>query len=131
MKRLFDHIDLRVPSLAGARPFYLRFLPAVGFPAINENPDWIGFEARRNGPAPEFIGLIEDPAHEANATRLAFWAESKEEVDQIATMVKEAGGKNIEGPMFNPEYAPNYYALFFEDPSGNKLEVCCRTAREP
>ena len=130
MKRLFDHIDLRVRSLAEVKAFYTRFLPAIGFPEINENPDWIGFEADREGPAPEFIGVIEDRAHQPNATRLAFWAETREEVDRIAKVVAEAGGKNVEGPMFNPEYAPGYYAMFFEDPCGNRLEVCCRTARE-
>jgi hypothetical protein len=24
------------------------------------------------------------------------------------------------------EYSPGYYAVFFEDPDGNKLEICCR-----
>jgi catechol 2,3-dioxygenase-like lactoylglutathione lyase family enzyme len=24
------------------------------------------------------------------------------------------------------DYSPGYYAVFFEDPDGNKLEVCCR-----
>jgi hypothetical protein len=28
--------------------------------------------------------------------------------------------------MFCPEYSPTYYGLFFEDPSGNCLEVCSR-----
>jgi len=35
----------------------------------------------------------------------------------------------VEGPMFNPEYEPGYYAIFFEDPCGNRLEVCCRVAK--
>jgi predicted enzyme related to lactoylglutathione lyase len=129
MRRLFDHIDLRVSSLAEVKGFYTQFFPAIGFPVITENPDWIGFEAKREEPTPEFIGVIDDAAHRPNTTRLAFWAETKEEVDRIAKVVAEAGGKNVEGPMFNPEYAPNYYALFFEDPCGNRLEVCCRTAR--
>ena len=128
MKRLFDHIDLRVRSLAEVRAFYTRFFPEIGFPGISETPDWIGFNAKREASTPEFIGVIEDPEHQPNATRIAFWAESKEEVDRIANVVVAAGGKNVEGPMFNPEYAPNYYAVFFEDPCGNRLEVCCRTA---
>ena len=74
--------------------------------------------------------MIEDHAHQPNATRLAFWAETKEEVDQIAKVAAAAGAKNMEGPMFNPEYEPGYYTIFFEDPCGNRLEVCCRTARE-
>jgi hypothetical protein len=29
------------------------------------------------------------------------------EVDRIANVVMEAGGENVEGPMFKPEYVPN------------------------
>lgn len=129
MRRLFDHVDLRVRSLAEVREFYMKFLPAVGFPEIEEQADWIGFSAMRDESKPEFIGVIEDREHKPNATRLAFWAETREEVDRIAEVVAAAGGKNLEGPMLNPEYGPDYYAMFFEDPCGNRLEVCCR--REP
>jgi predicted enzyme related to lactoylglutathione lyase len=86
----------------------------------------IAYDARRDHPKPEFIGLIEDPAHVPNATRLAFWANTHAEVDRVAVVVRSAGARNIEGPMFCPEYSPTYYGLFFEDPSGNRLEVCSR-----
>ena len=129
MRRLFDHIDLRVRSLSAARPFYAAFLPAVGFSEFCETPIGIAFDAVREHPKPEFVGLIEDPDHAPNATRLAFWADSKEEVDRIAAIVIPAGARNVEGPMFCPEYTPTYYGLFFEDPCGNRLEVCCRLAK--
>ena len=128
-RRLFDHIDLRVRSLAESGPFYAAFLPAIGFPDFCETSIGVAYDARRAHPKPEFIGLIEDPEHRPNATRLAFWAESVEEVDRIARVVVAAGGRNIEGPMACPEYSTTYYGLFFEDPCGNRLEVCCRTAK--
>jgi catechol 2,3-dioxygenase-like lactoylglutathione lyase family enzyme len=128
--RLFDHVDLRVRSLAEATPFYSVLLPALGFPNFCETPLGIAYDAVRDHPKPEFIGLIEDPAHVPNATRLAFWAETKQEVDRIAAVVARAGARNVEGPMFCPEYSPTYYGMFFEDPSGNRLEVCCRTVHE-
>jgi predicted enzyme related to lactoylglutathione lyase len=130
MRRLFDHVDWRVRSLAEVRGFYVNFLAAVGFPEIEENADWIGFSAKRDDPKPEFIGVIEDREHRPNATRLAFWAETRAEVDRIAEVVRAAGGRNVEGPMLNPEYGPDYYAMFFEDPGGNRLEVCCRRGTE-
>src|SRR6185503_6149435 len=115
MKRLFDHIDLRVRSLAEARGFYSQFLPAIGFPEICETPLGIGYDASREHPKPEFIGMIEDPDHRPNATRIAFWAESKEEIDRLARIIVAAGAKKVEGPMFCPEYSPTYYAIFFND----------------
>ena len=128
MKRIFDHVDLRVRSLAEAKPFYAAFLPTIGFPTFCETPIGIAFDAIRDHPKPEFIGLIEDPSHVPNATRLAFWADTKDEVDRISKVVIGAGARNVEGPEFCPEYTPTYYGLFFEDPCGNRLEVCCRIA---
>jgi predicted enzyme related to lactoylglutathione lyase len=128
-RRIFDHIDLRVRSLAEAKPFYARLLPALGFPDFCVTPIGVAYDAARDHPKPEFFGLIEDPEHRPNATRLAFWAETKEELDRIAAVVVAAGARNVEGPMFCPEYSPTYYGIFFDDPCGNRLEVCCRTAR--
>jgi predicted enzyme related to lactoylglutathione lyase len=33
----------------------------------------------------------------------------------------------LSGPKEYPEYGPGYYAVFFEDPSGNRLEVMHRS----
>lgn len=128
-RRLFDHIDLRVRSLAEAKPFYSRLLPALGFPDFCQTPMGIAYDAARDHPKPEFIGLIEDPLHSPNSTRIAFWSGSKEELDRIAKLVVEAGARNVEGPMFCPEYSPTYYGMFFDDPCGNRLEICCRVAQ--
>ncbi len=125
-RRLFDHIDLRVRSLKEARAFYSLLLPAIGFPNFGDTPIGIAYDATRDHTKPEFVGLIEDQEHRPNSTRIAFWADSKEEVDRIAVVAIAAGAKNVEGPLFCPEYSPTYYAVFFEDPSGNRLEVCCR-----
>ena len=129
MRRLFDHIDLRVRSLAEAKPFYAAFLPAIGFPDFCETPIGIAYDARREHPKPEFIGLIEDPIHVPNATRLAFWVDTKEDVERIAEVIRSAGARSVEGPMFCPEYSATYYGVFFEDPCGNRLEVCSRLVK--
>ena len=130
-RRLFDHIDLRVRSLPEAKPFYAVLLPTVGFPQLCDTPLGIGYDAVSDHPKPEFVGLIEDVAHLPNATRIAFGAETKEDVDRVAAAVMAAGARNIEGPMFCPEYSPTYYGVFFEDPCGNRFEVCCRTVKTP
>ena len=44
----------------------------------------------------------------------------------VAEVLREAGGKALEGPEICVDYSPGYYAFFFEDPDGNKLEICCR-----
>ncbi len=125
--RRFDHIDLRVRNRAEAQRFYAMVLPALGFPHDQSGERWGAFDTGDAEPT-EFFGFTEDPEHQPNGTRIAFWAETREEVDRVAAVVREAGGRNLEGPELCLEYTPGYYAFFFEDPSGNKLEVCCRAS---
>jgi catechol 2,3-dioxygenase-like lactoylglutathione lyase family enzyme len=124
--RCFDHIDLRVKDMAVAKEFYGKFLQQLGF--VHESPgeDFHSFYAAGGNRPSEFFCLTEDKEHRPNGTRIAFWADTREEVDRIAKLVREAGGKNLEGPEICEGYSPGYYAFFFEDPDGNKLEICCR-----
>ena len=72
----------------------------------------------------EFVGVTESPRHLANECRVAFWAESNNKVDELAQIALRAGARNVEGPGYDE--GPGYYAVFFEDPSGNRLEICHR-----
>ncbi|MBV9129472.1 MAG: VOC family protein, partial [Verrucomicrobia bacterium] len=72
----------------------------------------------------KFFGLTESPGHVANENRIAFWAEGPAEVDRLALVATRAGARNVEGPGWEDE---TYYAVFFEDPCGNRLEICHRT----
>jgi predicted enzyme related to lactoylglutathione lyase len=124
--RHLDHIDLRVRDFQRAMKFYQRLLPELGFTCDRSDETWGTFyTVDRDGPS-EFFGFTEDGNHQPNGTRIAFWADTREEVDQLAKLVGEIGGRNLEGPEVCPNYSPGYYAFFFQDPDGNKLEICCR-----
>jgi len=127
MSRRYDHIDLRVRSMAEARPFYQALLPALGFTRQAEIENWLQFEAEGTGGATEFFGLTESSHHVPNESRIAFWADSTADVDRLAQLVVKAGARNVEGPGYHE--GPGYYAVFFEDPCGNRLEICNRTER--
>src|SRR5687768_16781866 len=122
MLRRFDHIDLRVPDLNQAESFYSSLLPALGFTRKVDIEGWLQFEAS-DGVLTEFFGVTESPGHIANENRIAFWAESDGLVDDLAEVAKKAGARNMEGPM---QYEAGYYAVFFEDAWGNRLEICHR-----
>jgi len=136
--RCFDHIDLRVKNMEVARKFYREFLPQLGFvheraePApVTASSDQVGgdfhtFYSAGGDRTSKFFGFTKDQNHPPNGTRIAFWADTREEVDRLAELVREAGGKALEGPEICVDYSPGYYAFFFEDPDGNKLEICCR-----
>jgi catechol 2,3-dioxygenase-like lactoylglutathione lyase family enzyme len=125
-QRYLDHIDLRVRNLARARDFYARILPALGFTCDRSDTEWGTFYAAGQTRPEAFFGFTEDAQHQPNGTRIAFWAESRAEVDRFAEVAREAGARNLEGPELCTGYSPGYYAFFFEDPDGNKLEICYR-----
>ena len=123
MPRHFDHVDLRVRSLAEARSFYETLLPALGFTRDVGIEGWLQYEAEGPDGATEFVGVTESPQHVANECRIAFRAESIRDVERLAAIVVQAGARHVEGPLYEEA---SYYAVFFEDPSGNRLEICCR-----
>lgn len=119
----FDHVDLRVRSLAEARPFYEALLPALGFTRDARIEGWLQYETVGTDGPPEFVGVTESPQHVANECRIAFRARSISELDRLAAIAVLAGARNVEGPAYEDE---QYYAVFFEDLSGNRLEICYR-----
>jgi predicted enzyme related to lactoylglutathione lyase len=123
----FGHIDLRVADMAAAMPFYGALLPALGFVREYHGPVWKGWAVEGELPEAAYFAVTEDQAHVANTNRIAFWAASRNDVDRLAGVVRDAGGRITDGPRDFPEYPGTWYAVYFEDPSGNRLEVVYRT----
>jgi glyoxylase I family protein len=124
------HVFLTVNDLARSRAFYAQLMPRLGYPAVGEYPgaaDSIGFMG--NGGS---LWLKQAPARFAGETfskdrvglcELAFRAESRDQVDALARDVEGFGGAILDPPRDYPEYVPGYYAVFFSDPDGIKLEL--------
>jgi catechol 2,3-dioxygenase-like lactoylglutathione lyase family enzyme len=138
----FDHIDVRVPSLALVEPFYDALLPQLGltlktYSFVDASGDW--HDAEPDGaynavefwepPKPHdrgrFIGFIEDPSMTPVRTRIAFLVESRDDVVAFEACVREIGARDVEfeDPRFDPRPA-----VFFSDPAGTRLEICARRA---
>jgi catechol 2,3-dioxygenase-like lactoylglutathione lyase family enzyme len=125
-RMIFDHVDLRVRNIAEAEPFYDSVMPAVGLSHKRTVGDHILYYRKLGKVPAECIVLFEDPAHVPTGTALAFYAASYEEVDRMAEKIVTAKARDVQGPTLCPEYSETYYAVFFRDPSGNRLEVVCR-----
>jgi catechol 2,3-dioxygenase-like lactoylglutathione lyase family enzyme len=124
----FSHLDLRVRDLEAAFVFYKAFLPMLGFTRIRYEVDWKGFVVEDvDFPERSFFGLHLDVNHRPNSNRVAFWVDSPAKVDAVQHALEVIHAPKVEGPMLCTEYSPDYYAVFFEDPSGNLLEVVYRT----
>jgi len=123
----FGHIDLRVSDMDEAMRFYAALLPALGFTRTFHDEQWKVFRAEGALPSVPCVALVEEAGHRPNANRIAFWAASREDVDRLAAVARAAGARNVSGPKPCPDYSATYYAVFFDDPSGNRLEICFRT----
>jgi catechol 2,3-dioxygenase-like lactoylglutathione lyase family enzyme len=120
------HIDLRVADLDADRLLYDAFLPALGLTEIVESPGACEYyEPAEPDESRCFFALRADPEHRANATRICFAAASAGDVDRLAEVARVAGARVMEGPEI-PHSSEKYYAVFFEDSSGNRLEIAYR-----
>ncbi|MHB0879065.1 MAG: VOC family protein [Anaerolineae bacterium] len=121
----FGHVDLRVSDMERALAFYGKLLPALGFSRTFHSEQWKVFATEGELPGAAYFALTTESEHHPNANSIGFWAASPEEVDRIAAIVRDGGGTVTAGPGRFP-ISPSYYAVFFEDPFGNRFEITYR-----
>lgn len=120
----YDHIDFRVRDVRKLARFYDALMPALGFPRIFKGKkirDY--YQSKRELP---FFSIEQAQDSSPSFSRIAFNAATRADVDRVGRIARRAGAKVIEGPQVCKSYSQPYYAVFFEDPDGNKFEVCCR-----
>ena len=131
-----DHLDLVVTSLERSLAFYRGLLEPLGRVRTSEI---IGERGERvvylgGGERVSSISLRErqSDAHEVPYDRygvglhhLALAATSRDVVDERAGWLREQGATIESGPE-EYGYTPGYYAVFFYDPDGIKLEIVHR-----
>jgi catechol 2,3-dioxygenase-like lactoylglutathione lyase family enzyme len=128
-----NHLALTVSDLTRSASFYDRVLGFMGYQRV-EVPEatqqlmktrllaWasssgsVTLRPAKDGSA--------NKAHDRNSPGLnhvAFNATSAEEVDRLHEVLKENGARILDAPAEYP-YFPGYYAVYFTDPDGLKLE---------
>jgi catechol 2,3-dioxygenase-like lactoylglutathione lyase family enzyme len=119
-----DHLDMRVRNLTQARAFYDAFCAALGLTTIDVSEDSICYGAPDS--TLPFLAIDADAHFVAGHNRIALRASSHADVDRISEVARVSGAKGYEPPQVCPEYTVGYYASFFEDPDGNRYEICHR-----
>ena len=123
------HIDLVVSSIERSLPFYRELLGPLGWHGISEvegeRGETIWYLSGRDCS----IGLREAQTHEPAVDRyrvglhhLAIEVQSRAAVDERAAWLRENGAL-LESEPQEYTYSPGYYAVFFYDPDGLKLEI--------
>jgi glyoxylase I family protein len=121
-----DHIYLSVSDLARSEVFYDRAMKALGFrkntitiggdPHVQYYNRHFGYVLR---PARSKVG--HDP-YSPGLHHLCLRVESIDDVIEAAGALRAAGIDATAAEPY-PQYAPDYWATFFQDPDGLRLEV--------
>ena len=127
MGALFNHVDLVVSSLDRSLPFYRELLRLLG-------DDGEGTIEGERGEQVHYLGSglgLREHQSDGSVDRyalglhhLAFDAASRAVVDRVG-----AWAADVESGPGEYHYSPGYYAVFFYDPDGLKLEVVHQPAR--
>jgi catechol 2,3-dioxygenase-like lactoylglutathione lyase family enzyme len=126
MKRLFSHVDIRVRDRERAKEFYDAIFAPLGMSAdVGAHFTTYTIDPSAPEARAEWFGFTQERDMVPGSARISLFADSRQLVDRVAGAARAAGARDLDGPAVQTEYAPNYYAVFFDDPDGNKLEVCC------
>lgn len=124
------HVDLVVSSIERSLPFYRDLLGPLGWHGVTEvqgerrETIWYLWGPGSSLGVREALSTREAPfdRYEIGVHHVAFEAGSRAAVDERAAWVSEHGGEIESGPE-EYWYSPGYYAVFFYDPDGMKLEI--------
>ena len=124
------HVDLVVSSIERSLPFYRDLLGPIGWHRIGEVEGERGETIWYLSGRGTSIGLRQAQSDQSGAVNryavglhhLAFEAPSRAAVDERADWLRESGAE-IESEPQEYTYTPGYYAVFFYDPDGLKLEI--------
>ncbi|HEY6645241.1 VOC family protein [Povalibacter sp.] len=117
------HLDLTVSDMQRSTAFYDRWLPMMGLRRIAdcaEGPLWRGEQLE--------LGLQQTKSsvlHDRSAPglhHLAFAAADRDAVVRLYEALCMGGATVLDAPAEYPSYAPGYFAVYFPDPDGIKLE---------
>jgi len=131
MRGVIHHIDLTVKDAKASFAFYESVLGFMGYKFQEQMESGFDFGLATLGAPCTSIGILD--ARGPNAARvhdrysiglhhLAWTAESRADVDALHQHLLKIGAHVLFAPAEYPEYGPTYYAVFFSDPDGLKLE---------
>ena len=115
-----DHISIRVSNYEKSKAFYGRLFEFLGFEISDEYPSTIGWT---NGKTRYWIAPAEGrKKHRIGDVGLhhyAFELRNRKDVDALQAFLKDERVRIVDPA---DEYYEDYYAVFFLDPDGIKLE---------
>jgi catechol 2,3-dioxygenase-like lactoylglutathione lyase family enzyme len=122
-----DHLAIRVSNLAHSKQFYDRLLGFMGFEReweFGEVVGWNNWETMFWITQADPEGLLRPfRTGDIGYHHYAFELESAAQVDDLYAFLLREGVEIVDPPAAYPSYGEGYYAVFFLDPDGLKLEA--------
>jgi catechol 2,3-dioxygenase-like lactoylglutathione lyase family enzyme len=116
---VFDHVTIRASDREASERFYDTVLPVLG---IEKR-----FSDERVAMWRDFlIAAATDEKPVTQGLHIAFFASSRELVDEFWRVGTAAGHPDDGAPGPRPQYGPDYYGGFLLDPDGNSAEAVHR-----
>ena len=131
MRAGIDHIIVNVNDYAAAKRFYAWLMPQIGYPETMsyDQPQGdvtTGYFGEHGSmwlrPSNPEFRADKFHRHRVGLCEIAFSADSRQQIDDLAKQISANGGKVTDLPK-EYDYLPGYYAVFFTDPDGMKLEL--------
>lgn len=120
---MIGYVTLGTNDLARAASYYDALLGEIGAKRFMESEKFIAWSVSPSSPGLALTKPFDGkPATVGNGVMVALIVDSKDKVDRLYRKALELGGTD-EGPA-GPR-GDGFYAGYFRDPDGNKLNVFC------
>ena len=125
---MIGYVTLGTNDFERAAAFYDELLASIGARRMMESDSFIAWAVSPNAPALSIIKPYDgNPATVGNGVMVALVVDAPEKVDALHAKAIALGAKDEGAPGFR---FGNFYAGYFRDMDGNKLNAFCMAASD-
>ena len=132
---MLGHLGINVPDLTSAKKYYTALMPLVGFEPYLDAHDEFAFRPAAGKPGTYLFfypsALTGDySSDQTGLQHLAFVVPQRSQVDAVHQFASSTPESVLHAPQHFPQYPGHYYATFWMDPFGLRLEAVCHHDRD-
>lgn len=132
---MLGHLGVNVPDLRVARAYYGELMPLLGFELFLDHDDEFAYRPAKGKPGTYvffYPATVDAPydSQRAGLQHLAFMVPTRSAVHAVHERVVQLASTVVHEPQVFPPYPQPYYATFWLDPFGMKLEAVCHHDRK-